>query len=198
MISAKRESKKVITRNTTHKVKIKQVYGDAPKIVYRKAVRQAILTTLKSEAVDIPCSVSVLITDDRGIRDYNVEYRYVDKATDVLSFPMQRFDKPGWHCIGGMEVDRDTGMLPLGDIIISQQHIKRQARARGHSVMRETAHLTIHSTLHLLGYDHDNKDNNIVMRRKEKCLLRKLGYMSIRAYRREKANYPRIFNVGKQ
>jgi len=176
MTSARRESKKVITRDAVHKVKIKQVCGDTPKSVYRKAVRQAILTTLMSEAVDIPCSLSVLITDDKGIRDYNVEYRYVDKATDVLSFPMQRFDEPGWQG-RGMEVDRDTGMLPLGDIIISAQHIKRQAHTRGHSVLRETAHLTIHSTLHLLGYDHDNKDNNRVMRRKEKRLLRKLGYI---------------------
>jgi len=183
-------------RGIEHKVNIRQIDGDAPKIAYRKAVRQAILMTLRSEAVDIPCAVGVLITDDKGIRDYNIEYRNVNKATDVLSFPMQRFDEPGWHGHGGMEIDRDTGMLPLGDIIISAQHIKRQARARNHSVLRETSHLTIHSTLHLLGYDHDNKDNKRAMRRKEKCILRKLGYMGNSAYSRDKANYPRIFNVG--
>jgi len=178
MTSARRESNKVIIRSIGHKVKIHQIYGDAPKIAYRKAVRQAILATLRSEAVDIPCAVSVLITDDKGIRDYNIEYRNVDKATDVLSFPMQRFDKPGWHGNCGMEIDRDTGMLPLGDIIMSAQHIKRQAHARGHSVLRETAHLTIHSTLHLLGYDHDNKENKRIMREKEKYVLRKPGYMT--------------------
>ena len=165
-------------RGIEHKVHIRQVYGDAPKIAYRKAVRQAVLTTLQSEAVDMPCSVGVLITGDKGISDYNIEYRNVNKATDVLSFPMQRFDEPGWHGHCGMEVDRDTGMLPLGDIIISAQHIKRQARARAHSVLRETTHLTIHSTLHLLGYDHDNKDSKRVMRRKEKRILRKPGYMN--------------------
>jgi len=166
----------MITRCIEHKVNIRQVYGDAPKIKYRKAVRQAILTTLRSEAVDVPCAVSVLITDDESIREYNVEYRNVNKATDVLSFPMQRFNKPGWRGHGGMEIDRDTGLLPLGDIIISAQHIKRQARARCHPVMRETSHLTIHSTLHLLGYDHDNKDSKKVMRKKEKRILRKMGF----------------------
>jgi len=186
----------MIIRRIEHKVKIKQVFGEAPVIPYRKAVRNAILMTLRSEAVDIPCSVSVLITNDKGIRDYNIEYRGVNKATDVLSFPLQRFDEPGWHGHGGMEIDRDTGMLPLGDIIMSAQHIKGQARERYHSILRETAHLAIHSTLHLLGYDHDNKENKKVMRRKEKCILKKLGYMSKRAYRREKANFPRIFKVG--
>jgi len=165
-------------RGIEHKVNIRQIDDDAPKFTYRKAVRQAILMTLRSEAVDIPCSVGVLITDDKGIRDYNIEYRDVNKATDVLSFPMQRFDEPGWHSHGSMEIDRDTGMLPLGDIIISARHIKRQARARNHPVMRETAHLTIHSTLHLLGYDHDREDNRRIMRRKEKCILRKLEYMN--------------------
>ena len=168
----------MILRGIEHKINIRQVDGDVPKFAYRKAVRHAVLTTLLSEAVDIPCSVGVLITGDKGIRDYNIEYRNVNKATDVLSFPMQRFDKPGWHGHGSMEIDRGSGMLPLGDIIISAQHIKRQAHAHNHSVLRETAHLTIHSTLHLLGYDHDNKDNNRVMRRKEKHILRKIGYMN--------------------
>ena len=160
-----------VIRGIEHKVKIQQVDGDAPKFTYRKAVRQAILMTLRSEAVDIPCSVGVLITDDKGIRDYNIEYRDVNKATDVLSFPMQRFDEPGWHSHGSMEIDRDTGMLPLGDIIISARHIKRQARARNHPVMRETAHLTIHSTLHLLGYDHKDDRDECLMTEKQRHIM---------------------------
>jgi len=154
--------------------------GSILKFSYRKAVRQAILKTLLSEAVDMPCAVSVLITNDTGIRSYNRVYRDTVKATDVLSFPMLNFNKPGWYGRDCAEIDRDTGMLPLGDIIISAQRVKKQALARGHSPLRETAHLAIHSTLHLLGYDHDGKAGERIMRRKEKFILRQSGYLSQR------------------
>jgi len=121
---------------------------------------------LKSEAVDMPCAVNVLITDDEGIRSYNSKYRGINKATDVLSFPMQEFDKEGWGGIGDMDIDLDTQTLPLGDIVISTTTIKRHARRYKHTFEQETVRMIIHSVLHLLGYDH-----NDFMQRKEEELM---------------------------
>ena len=75
----------------------------------------------------MPCVVSVLITDDEGIRDFNYEYRGIDKATDVLSFPMQEFQQAGWGGISNPEFDENTRALTLGDIIISLETVKRHA-----------------------------------------------------------------------
>jgi len=149
----------------------------SPDIMYRSLVKQAILMTLRSEDVDIPCVVSVLLTDNKGIRKYNLRFRNIDKSTDVLSFPMQEFTAAGWSGRGKLEIDEDTGALPLGDIVLSTQRAKRQADSQKITLEQETAHLIIHSTLHLLGYDHDNTSNERVMKAKEKRLIKDMGYL---------------------
>ena len=102
-----------------HKIHTKQEAGEPVCRDYRKLIKRAVQTTLRYEQVDSPCAVSVLITDDEGIRRYNAQYRKKDKATDVLSFPMQEFKHPGWDGIAEKELDLVSELLPLGDIIIS-------------------------------------------------------------------------------
>jgi probable rRNA maturation factor len=105
----------------------------------------------------------VLITDDEGIRNYNYEYRGLDKPTDVLSFPMQTFRKAGWKGIYDPEFDESTGELLLGDIILSLETVKKHASEYGNTIEHETSYILIHSTLHLLGYNHIDENNEKIM-----------------------------------
>jgi len=139
-------------------------------------IEQAILKTLAIEAVDLLCVVNVLITDDNGISGYNKEFRKIDKATDVLSFPMQSFSKAGWEGLNEPEFDEDTGDLPLGDIIISMESAEKQAIENNNTVEYETAYLMIHSTLHLLGYDHYNEISEKQMHKKNKTIIKEMGF----------------------
>ena len=148
----------------------------APKRIYRTLIRQAIIMTLQNEGVDVPSVVNVLITNSKGIRTFNYEYRGINKSTDVLSFPMQVFDKAGWYNRENLDIDKDTGFLPLGDIVMSIEHARRQARVYGHSPEQETTYLMIHSTLHLLGYDHIDECDKSVMRFIEKQIVKDMGY----------------------
>lgn len=157
-----------------HKVYARRVAGEKITADYRKLIKSAALLTLERERVDLPCVVSVLITDDKGIRRYNREYRGKPAATDVLSFPMQEFECSGWGGIADVEVDLVTGTVPLGDVIISTETIERQAVEFGHSVMRETALMIIHSTLHLLGYDHRDDGSENEMRGIELKILEEI------------------------
>lgn len=120
----------------------------------RSVVRQAISQTLKDQKIDVPCEINVLITNDAGIRAINKASRNIDAPTDVLSFPMFQME-PGvpptdWETY----TDPETGLCPLGDMAISLERAVAQAKEFGHSVRREIGYLTIHSILHLLGYDH--------------------------------------------
>lgn len=144
----------------------------APQKTYISLIRQAVLLTLQSEGVDIPCVVNVLITSSDVIRKYNSQYRDIDKPTDVLSFPMQEFSGAGWQGLDFFDFDEDTGLLPLGDIVISMEHVRRQACEYGHSIEHEMAYLIIHSTLHLLGYDHMNDVDKKKMRSREKEIVK--------------------------
>ena len=90
-------------------------------------IRRCIRHTLKIEGVDMSCEVSVLVTNDIAIRRLNNEFRKIDKATDVLSFPMQEFSPPGWDSAQVDEIDPKTGLVPLGDITFSAQRVKKQA-----------------------------------------------------------------------
>ena len=141
---------------------------------YAGLLRRVIPAALEAEGVSFPCEVDVLFTDDAGIHAINLEQRGVDRPTDVLSFPM--FDlEPGQHPEEGEE-DPETGLVPLGDMCVSLERAAAQAEEFGHSVERELSYLTVHSVLHLLGYDHlDEGPMKARMRAREEAILEGLG-----------------------
>lgn len=120
----------------------------------RSIIKKCITETLKAENVQIPCEINVLITGDKGIHAINLASREIDSPTDVLSFPM--FSLEAGNPPKGEEsyIDPETGLCPLGDMAISLERAVAQAKSFGHSTRREIGYLTIHSVLHLLGYDH--------------------------------------------
>ena len=144
--------------------------SEGTKTFLRKVIRAA----LDAEGVDVPCEVNVLVTNDAGIRQINADMRDVDASTDVLSFPM--FDlKPG-DKPSGRDADPATGLVPLGDMCVSLERAKAQAREYGHANRRELAYLAVHSVLHLLGYDHlDEGAKKSRMREREEAILGLLG-----------------------
>ena len=132
-------------------------------------VRASVLATLAYEGYKPECELSVTFTDNDGIRAVNKQYRNIDKATDVLSFPLTDFE-------GGEEPPADEPTVSLGDVIISLERAKEQAQEFGHSFEREVAFLTVHSTLHLLGYDHElSEDDDADMRRRQREILESMG-----------------------
>jgi probable rRNA maturation factor len=171
-----------------HKLSARRKGGEVTDSTYRNLIKQAILTTLRFEEVDLPCEVNVLITGDQGIRKYNKKFRKIDKATDVLSFPMLEFSRPGWPHRGDVRPGEESGVLPsvnltlagsllLGDIVLSTGRARKQAREHGHTFEQETTHLIIHSVLHLLGYDHMDEKSEKLMRLREKQIMMKMGYI---------------------
>ena len=144
---------------------------------YRPLLTRVITAALEQEKVPVGCSVDVLLTTDEGIREINLEQREVDAATDVLSFPFLELT-PGIppDGTGEDETDPETGLCPLGDMVISVERAKAQAEEYGHSVQREIAYLAVHSVLHLLGYDHlDEGPQKAQMRAREEAILESLG-----------------------
>ena len=141
-----------------------------------RLIRRAIKSALKEEKVDVPCQVSVRITDDEEIHRLNREYRDVDRETDVLSFPMLELTPGSFH-VEPTDFDPETGRVYLGDMVISIDRAKAQAEEYGHSLARETAYLSVHSVLHLLGYDHDNDniEEKRRMRAREERVMERLG-----------------------
>ena len=137
-------------------------------------VRRTIRAALKEEGVRVPCEVSVLFTDDEGIRELNREQRQVDSATDVLSFPAFTFTAGAFEPADG-EPDPESGRIPLGDMALNLDRIRSQGEEYGHGPKRETAYLTAHSILHLLGYDHEEPDEKAVMRKREEEIMDQLG-----------------------
>lgn len=139
-------------------------------------LRHVIPAALAAEGVNTPCEVDVLLTDDAGIREINLEQRGVDAPTDVLSFPMFEFT-PGEPPDGeSAELDPDSGLLPLGDMVLSLERARAQGEEYGHGMQRECAYLAVHSVLHLLGYDHlDEGPRKAQMRAREEAILDGLG-----------------------
>ena len=134
----------------------------------RLLVRRCCSAVLQMEEFIDPAEVSVTFVDNEQIRELNAEYRNKDSATDVLSFPLGEN--------GEYDVNMETGALLLGDIIISVPRAIEQAEMYGHSLRREIGFLTVHSMLHLLGYDHENEGIEAVrLREKEEQVLNKLG-----------------------
>ena len=133
-------------------------------------IDKAIEWTLKHFDIAFDVEVSVLFTDGEGIRKINNDFRQIDKETDVLSFPQFEFFKPGEFAeefIGDI--------MPLGDVVLNLDKIFSQAEEFGHSNEHEAGYLTIHSMLHLLGYDHMTEEDKKIMRDKEKIIVSQLG-----------------------
>lgn len=143
--------------------------------VWEKLLGRVIPAALEAEGVTVPCEVDVLLTDDAGIHQINLEQRQVDRPTDVLSFPMFEFT-PGEPPTDDADADPETGLVPLGDMVISLERARAQGEEYGHGTEREVAYLAVHSVLHLLGYDHmDEGPQKRQMREREEAILDSLG-----------------------
>ena len=134
-------------------------------------ISKCIEATLKAENIPVTCEINVMITNDKGIHAINKASRGIDKPTDVLSFPMSQLEAgkapEDWEDY----LDIETDMCPLGDMCISLERAIAQAKEFGHSVRREVGYLTIHSMLHLLGYDHlDEGEMKKQMRAREEAI----------------------------
>ena len=157
-----------------HRIVIRCEAHSLSDFALKQQIAKCITAALDKQGVDTPCEINVLVTDDEGIRAINKAYRQIDKATDVLSFPM----------IGGMLkdatpaellgcVDPETGALELGDLVICVDRAKEQAAEYGHSVRRELGYLSAHGLLHLCGYDHETDEERAQMREREEAALSK-------------------------
>ena len=134
-------------------------------------IRKCIETTLTAEGINVPCEINVLVTNDKGIRAINQASRGIDKPTDVLSFPMFQLEAGNPPTEWDEYMDPETDMCPLGDMAISFERAVAQAKEFGHSTRREVGYLTIHSMLHLLGYDHlDEGEQKAQMRGREEAI----------------------------
>lgn len=134
-------------------------------------INRCITTALDAEGVTVPCEINVLVTNDRSIRAINSASRKIDKATDVLSFPMFDLTAGSPPEDWAEYLDPETGRCPLGDMAISLERAAAQAKEFGHSLRREVGYLTIHSILHLLGYDHlDEGAEKEQMRAREEAI----------------------------
>ena len=137
-------------------------------------IRRTIRTALAEEGLTAPCEVDVLLTDDDGIHEINREMRQVDRPTDVLSFP--EFELTPGQLPGPEDADPGTGLIPLGDMVLSMERVSAQAKEYGHSKRRELSYLVTHSVLHLLGYDHlDEGPMKAQMRAREEAIMALLG-----------------------
>ena len=141
-------------------------------------VEKVMEAVLDSEACPYEAAINVLLTDNEGIREFNREHRKIDSATDVLSFPNIEYTLPAVFDHVEEEAadcfDPDSGELILGDIIISVDKVKEQAKSYGHSELREFAFLVAHSMLHLCGYDHMEEKEASVMEAKQRDILEML------------------------
>ena len=134
-------------------------------------VKKAVRMTLEAEGIPVTCIVSVMLTDEEGIRQVNREFRDIDRATDVLSFPLNEL-QPGAFEAEDCEQDPETGAVLLGDMMISVPRCEAQGEEFGHGYEREVMYLAVHSTLHLLGYDHmDEGEQKRQMRAREKAIM---------------------------
>ncbi len=148
------------------------------RFVIGNIIRKCIRETLKAEHIDVPCEINVLVTDDAGIQIINRESRNLDKPTDVLSFPMFQLEAGNPPVDWTEYEDPATGRVPLGDMCISLERAIAQAKEFGHSTRREVGYLTIHSMLHLLGYDHlDEGPQKAQMRAREEAIAASIPNM---------------------
>ena len=134
-------------------------------------IGKCIEATLKAENIPVKCEINVLVTNNKGIHAINKASRDIDRPTDVLSFPMFQLEAGNPPEDWEEYIDIETDMCPLGDMCISLERAIAQAKEFGHSVRREVGYLTIHSMLHLLGYDHlDEGEQKKQMRAREEAI----------------------------
>lgn len=146
---------------------------------YEQLIQSVIAMALEKEQCPYEAEVNVILTNDEQIHEINQEYRSIDRPTDVLSFPLLDYRTPG--NFEGIEdhiedyFNLETGELMLGDIIISVDKVYEQADNYGHSIQRELAFLVAHSMFHLMGYDHMEDEERIIMEKKQSELLSSMG-----------------------
>ena len=131
-------------------------------------IRRSVIAALDYEGYENDCEISITLTDNKGIHAINKQFRNIDAPTDVLSFPLVEYEE-------SEEPPVDDGNM-LGDIIISLERAEEQANEFGHSFEREVSFLTVHSMLHLLGYDHVNSEaEEEEMRSRQRDIMKALG-----------------------
>ncbi len=146
---------------------------------YEQLLTRVMEECLAYENCPYETEISLLLTDNEEIREINREFRNIDAATDVLSFPTVEYETPG--DFSGLEeateeyFHPESGELLLGDIVISVERAIEQAQEYGHPLIRELAFLTAHSMLHLMGYDHMEDEERSLMEAKQEAILQKLG-----------------------
>ena len=155
------------------------VHSDIPHIntpALTAHIKRCIRGALEQEGVAVPCEINVLLTDNAGIREINRDLRDVDRETDVLSFPMFEFTPGAFPEDVSDLLDPGSSLLPLGDMALSVEKITSQAEEFWHSQEREIGYLTVHSVLHLLGYDHlDEGPMKKQMRAREDTIMEYLN-----------------------
>lgn len=163
--------------------KIKVNISDRQKAVklpvgMRMLLRRSCAAVLSLEEFGAPAEVNIMIVDNEQIHEMNRNFRDIDRATDVLSFPLGEN--------GEYDTNPETGLKMLGDIVISAERAKEQAKEFDHRLQREMAYLTAHSMLHLLGYDHENGGiEQVRMREKEETVMGMLGISRDEPYEEE-------------
>ena len=136
-----------------------------------KLIRRAAKAALRAQGVREDCSINIMLTDDAGIREINRTQRGIDAPTDVLSFPMSE-QTEGAFDPAVCEYDYETDKLLLGDMVLNLQRCAQQGAEVGHGFAHELSYLTVHSVLHLLGYDHlDEGPRKRAMRAREKAIM---------------------------
>ena len=162
-----------------HKINLVFEQLSLEKFTISAIIKKCIQSTLDAERIAVPCEINVLVTNDAGIHLINKTSRDIDRPTDVLSFPMFQLEAGNPPTDWEEYQDPMTGLVPLGDMCISLERAKAQAAEFGHSPRREVGYLTIHSMLHLLGYDHlDEGEMKRQMRTREETIAASIPKMS--------------------
>ena len=162
-----------------HKINLVFEQLSLQKFTISHNIKKCIQETLDAEGINVRCEINVLVTNDAGIQIINRESRQLDKPTDVLSFPMFDFEAGNPPADWSEYIDPESGLVPLGDMCISLERAVAQAQEFGHSPRREVGYLTIHSMLHLLGYDHlDEGPQKKQMRGREEAIAASIPGMT--------------------
>lgn len=139
-----------------------------------KLLEKTVIESIELSGINTGCEISITLMDDVKIKEINKEYRNIDSATDVLSFPIVEMNEGVILSIEG-DIDCDENLLLLGDIVISLERAVKQAEEYGHSFTREVAFLATHGIFHLLGYDHMNEEQERKMLEKQEEVLAVMG-----------------------